>query len=96
MLYGGMPKVLLIEDESEKKRYLSDLFNQLYIKDIVERNKIERKEQIDVIEPIFREVYDKSRALGFGPICYEKYLKQQKTYLFEMGDNYEVINKAGI
>ena len=49
MLYGGMPKVSLIEDESEKKRYLSDLFNQLYIKDIVERNKIERKDILNDI-----------------------------------------------
>ncbi len=49
MLYGGMPKVLLIEDESEKKKYLSDLFNQLYIKDIVERNKIERKDVLNDI-----------------------------------------------
>ena len=35
---------------------------------------------------------DKSKTLGFGPICYNKYLKQQKTYLFEIGANNETFN----
>lgn len=31
---------------------------------------------------------DKSKQLGFGPICYKKYLQKQKIYLFDL-----VINK---
>ena len=41
MLYGGMPKLLSIENENDKKTYLTSLYNELYIKDIVERNGIE-------------------------------------------------------
>jgi len=42
MLYGGMPRLLQLEDERDKKRYLSSLFEELYIKDLVERNHIEK------------------------------------------------------
>lgn len=44
MLYGGMPRILKISDEVEKKEYLISLYSELYIKDIVERNRIERKD----------------------------------------------------
>ena len=42
MLYGGMPRVVQMTDEKDKKNYLSALFDELYIKDIKERNGIER------------------------------------------------------
>lgn len=44
MLYGGMPRILFIEDEKDKKDYLLSLYQELYIKDIVERNGIERED----------------------------------------------------
>ena len=40
MLYGGMPRLLTLEDEKDKKDYLTSLYSELYVKDIVERNKI--------------------------------------------------------
>lgn len=44
MLYGGMPRLLALEDEKDKKEYLTSLFREVYIRDIVERNKIERED----------------------------------------------------
>lgn len=44
MLYGGMPRVLSLDDDKDKKDYLSSLYSELYIKDIVERNRIERED----------------------------------------------------
>lgn len=44
MLYGGMPRLLALEDEKGKKDYLTSLFREVYIRDIVERNKIERED----------------------------------------------------
>lgn len=44
MLYGGMPKIVSMKDEKDKKDYLSSLYSELYIKDIVERNGIERED----------------------------------------------------
>ena len=44
MLYGGMPRVLFIEDERDIKAYLTSLYEEMYVKDIVERHKIERED----------------------------------------------------
>ena len=49
MLYGGMPRMLAMEDEKDKKDYLSSLYGELYIKDIVERNGIEREDILNDI-----------------------------------------------
>lgn len=49
MLYGGLPKIALLSDGREKKAYLSRLFEELYIKDIVERNRIEREDLLNEI-----------------------------------------------
>lgn len=44
MLYGGMPRVTALEDDKDKKDYLTGLYTELYMKDIVERNGIERED----------------------------------------------------
>lgn len=49
MLYGGMPRTLSLEDEKDKKDYLSSLYSELYIKDIAERNGIEREDILNDI-----------------------------------------------
>ena len=49
MLYGGMPRLLALKDEKDKKDYLTSLYNELYVKDIVERNRIEREDILNDI-----------------------------------------------
>lgn len=49
MLYGGMPRMLSMEDEKDKKDYLSSLYSELYIRDILERNGIEREDILNDI-----------------------------------------------
>ena len=49
MLYGGMPRLLALTDEKDKKDYLSSLYSELYIKDIIERNGIEREDILNNI-----------------------------------------------
>lgn len=49
MLYGGLPEIVSKPDDREKKEYLSELFKEVYIKDIVERNKIEREDILNNI-----------------------------------------------
>ena len=48
-LYGGMPCLLALTDEKDKKDYLSSLCSELYVKDIVERNGIEREDILNDI-----------------------------------------------
>ena len=47
--YGGMPLILSRPDETAKMNYLNSLFSEVYIKDIVERKRIERQ---DILEQI--------------------------------------------
>lgn len=49
MLYGGMPRVIQIESDRDKKLYLSNLYSELYVKDIVERNNLEREDILNDI-----------------------------------------------
>ena len=49
MLYGGMPRLLALEEEKDKKDYLTSLYSELYVKDIVERNSIEREDVLNDI-----------------------------------------------
>ena len=49
MLYGGMPRLLALTNEQDKKDYLSSIYRELYIKDIVERNSIEREDILNDI-----------------------------------------------
>ena len=45
--YGGMPLVLSRPNDTAKENYLSSPFSEVYIKDIVERKKIEREDVLD-------------------------------------------------
>ncbi|MDY6030563.1 MAG: ATP-binding protein [Treponemataceae bacterium] len=49
MIYGGLPYLLHLKNEEQYKQYLTNLFDEVYIKDIIERKKIERK---DILEDI--------------------------------------------
>lgn len=49
MLYGGMPRLVSLSDETEKKEYLTRLYEELYVKDIVERNSLEREDILNAI-----------------------------------------------
>ena len=47
--YGGMPLVLSRPDEAAKMSYLQGLFNEVYLRDIIERKKIARPEILSSI-----------------------------------------------
>lgn len=49
LLYGGMPRIISFKDDISKKRYLSSLYDEVYIKDIIERHNIEKP---DILEQI--------------------------------------------
>ena len=47
--YGGMPLAVLEHDESEKRKYLANLFTTVYFKDLVERYKIKDVEVLGAL-----------------------------------------------
>ena len=46
MVFGGMPYILSLENFEGKSTYLKNLFEETYIKDIIERNKIQNTSDI--------------------------------------------------
>ena len=46
VVFGGMPYILSLETFEEKSTYLKNLFEETYIKDIIERNKIQNSSDI--------------------------------------------------
>ncbi len=49
MLYGGMPRLMAFDNEKDKKNYLTNLYRELYLKDIIERNHLEREDLLAAI-----------------------------------------------
>lgn len=64
-LYGGLPLVLSLETDEEKSEYLKQLFNEVYVNDIIERNNInnidEMNELINILSSSIGSLTNPSR-----------------------------------
>lgn len=49
VIYGGLPYILTLKEEKDKADYLKNLFDETYIKDIIERNNVKR---VDILESL--------------------------------------------
>ena len=49
MTYGALPQILSMKTEQQKIQYLTTLFEETYIKDICERNRIEKLQELNDI-----------------------------------------------
>lgn len=49
MIYGGLPQVVQFSVERQKAEYLKNIFTNVYIKDVVERNKIHNVDEINTL-----------------------------------------------
>lgn len=52
MIYGGLPQVAQFSTERQKAEYLKNIFTNVYIKDVVERNKIQNVDEIGTLVDI--------------------------------------------
>ena len=52
MTYGGLPQVVQFSVESQKAEYLKNIFSNVYIKDVVERNRINNVDEIGTLVDI--------------------------------------------
>jgi predicted AAA+ superfamily ATPase len=74
LTFGGMPLAVEKKTDEEKAAYLKDLFEQTYFTDIVNRNRIKRKDLLDAIVDILassigsltntQKVYDTFKSHG--------------------------------
>ena len=78
MIYGGLPQVVKFSVERQKAEYLKNIFNNVYIKDVVERNRIQNVDEINTLVDIL--------ASGIGAPTNPT--KISNTFKSERGINY--------
>lgn len=47
MMYGGLPLTVTMKTDEQKSQYLIRLFRETYLKDILERNTVERSQELE-------------------------------------------------
>lgn len=47
IVYGGLPLIVTMKTEAQKVNYLTNLFNETYLKDIIERHRIEKTQELE-------------------------------------------------
>ncbi len=110
VLYGGLPLILSKKSDEEKSKYLKDLFDQTYIKDIIERNNIQRVDILDSIINMLassvgsltnpKKIYDTFVSNGEKEISsntvnsYIKYIED--AFIVNKSDRYDVKGKKYI
>ena len=49
IVYGGLPLILNMRSDEQKSAYLTNLFGETYLKDIIARNKVEKTQELENI-----------------------------------------------
>ncbi len=49
MIYGGLPQAAVFQSERQKGEYLKNIFANVYLKDVVERNRLQSVDEIGVL-----------------------------------------------
>ena len=99
LTYGGMPLILSKKSETEKSRYLKNLFEQTYFSDIVDRNGIKRLDIMDTLVNILassvgsltnpQKIYETFKSNGEKELS----LNTVNSYLAYLEDSF-VVRKA--
>ena len=108
--YGGLPLILSKKTDEEKSQYLKDEFERTYIKDIIDRNNIQR---IDILDSIInmlassvgsltnpQKIYDTFKSNGEKELSlntinsYMKYIED--SFIINKSDRYDVKGKKYI
>ena len=86
LLLGGMPELINKKDENDKKQYLKELFDETYIKDIVERKHIDRE---DVLGDVLNYLASQTSSLtNVKNIVDALSTKRSEKINYEMVSNY--------
>ena len=103
--YGGMPLAATLESHEEKSRYLKDLFDMTYIKDVLERHEIKNDtEVLDILLDVLASgigsltnpsklanTFKSERQIGIGSETIGKYIGYfEESFLIEKAVRYDV------
>ena len=62
MIYGGLPQVVGFQSERQKADYLKNIFANVYLKDVIERNKIQNVDEIGILVDVgIVQIFDKDK-----------------------------------
>ena len=78
LTYGGLPKVASMKTEAQKIEYLKNLMDEVYLKDIIQRNGIENTESLSNLLNVL------SSSVG----SFTNPTKLEKTFRSEIGKTY--------
>ena len=103
--YGGMPLATSLESHEEKSKYLKELFDRTYIKDVLERHEIKNDtEVLDILLDVLASgigsltnpsklanTFKSERQIGIGSETIEKYIGYfEESFLIEKVVRYDV------
>lgn len=103
--YGGMPLVWTMESHEERSRYLRDLFNRTYIKDVLERHQINNDEEIlEILLNVLAsgigsltnpsrlsDTFESERHIRIAPDTIDKYIGFfMEAFLIQKAERYDV------
>ena len=52
MIYGGLPQVASLQTDRQKADYLKNIFTNVYLKDVIERNSIQNDDELGTLVDI--------------------------------------------
>ena len=97
--YGGLPLILSKKTDEEKSQYLKEEFEKTYIKDIIERNNIQRVDALDSIVNMLasavgsltnpQKIYDTFKSNGEKELS----LNTVNSYIRNIEDSF-IVNKS--
>lgn len=110
MMYGGIPLVVLRQNENDKARTLQNLFEEIYISDIVKRNKLKKQGELEDLLNILssaigsltnpeklKNTFRSVKNSTITTVTVNKYLKcLEDAFLIESAQRYDIKGKAYI
>ncbi len=108
--YGGLPHILTLETEKKKFDYLDNLFESVYLIDILERQRIKNKAEFEELVKIIASgigaptnpaklanTFKSVKNVNIDPTTIDRYLGyMQDAFLIEKSERYDVKGKKYI
>lgn len=108
-MFGGMPALILKKTDEEKIKYLKDLINNTYIKDVIERNNIKNNTVIDSLFNILASSIGsltnptklantfKSNGIKVTDVTLSNYINMLKdSFIIKQAERYDIKGKKYI
>lgn len=110
MMYGGIPLVVLRQNENDKARTLQNLFDEIYIRDIIKRNKLKKQDELEDLLNILssaigsltnpeklKNAFHSMKNSKITTVTVNKYLRcLEDAFLIESAHRYDIKGKAYI